>query len=237
MAEAQAQKNLDELTEEITIKELEVAAAKESVAQAQESVELAQQSVRLARQSLDQAQKNLDEATIIAPFEGVVASVGAEEGDTVTTAITIVHLVEPTSMELIVEVDEMDMPGVRLNQEAIISIDALPDATFKGKVTSIYPVPTTVSGIVMYNVKISLDVPEDSDIKIGMSASADVIINKRSNVLLVPSQAIEGDSQGKPVVKVMVNKQIQERPVVTGISDGSDTEIISGLSEGETVVR
>jgi HlyD family secretion protein len=163
--------------------------------------------------------------------------VDAEEGDTVTATITIVHLVDPTDMEVIVEVDEIDMPGVRLNQEAIISVDALPDVTFKGRVTSIYPVPTTVSGIVMYNVRIDINVPEDSDLQIGMSVSADIIINKRSNVLLLPSEAIKENEQGKQVVKVMIGKQIQERPVVTGISDGSETEIVSGLREGETVVR
>ena len=237
LAEAQAQKNLDELAEDIALQELSVAAATESVEQARGSLELARQSIQLARQSLAQAQKNLDEATITAPFDGVAASVGADEGDTVTSAITIVYLVDPMSMELIIEVDEVDIPGVRLNQEAVISIDAIPHATFKGVVTSIYPVATTVSGIVMYNVRINLDVPENSDLKIGMSASADIIIDKRGNVLLLSSEAIKENSQGKQTVKVMVDKQIQERLVVTGISDGSETEIISGLSEGETVVR
>ena len=237
MAEAQAQKNLDELIEDITIMELQLEAAQASVEQARESAALARESVRLAQQSLDQAQKNLDEATITAQFDGVIASVDAEEGDTVTATITIVHLVDPTDMEVIVEVDEIDIPGVRLNQEAIISVDALPDVTFKGIVTSIYPVPNTVSGIVLYNVRIDLNVPEDSDPQIGMSVSADIIINKRSKVLLLPSDAIEENEQGKQVVKMMVGKQIQERPVVTGISDGSETEIVSGLSEGETVVR
>ena len=237
MAEAQAQKNLDELIEDITIMELQLEAAKASVEQARESAALARESVQLAQQSLDQAQKNLDEATITAQFDGVIASVDAEEGDTVTAAMTIVHLVDPTDMELIVEVDEIDMPGVRLNQETIISVDALPDVTFEGRVTSIYPVPTKVSGIVMYNVRINLEVPGNSDLKIGMSASADIIINKQSNVLLLPSEVIEVNDQGKQVVKVMVDKQIQERPVVIGISDGSETEIVSGLSEGEIVVR
>lgn len=237
MVEAQAQKNLDELTEDIAIKELQLEAAKESVEHARQSVELARRSVALAKQSLDHAHKNLNEATTTAQFGGVIADVGADEGDTVTTAITIVHLVDPTSMELIVEMDEMDMPGVRLDQEAIISIDAIPDITFRGEVISIYPVPTKVSGIVNYNVRIALDVPENSDLKIGMSASADIIISERSNVLLVPSQAIKKDSQGNQVVRVMVDEKIQEKPVATGISNGLETEIVSGLSEGEIVVR
>ena len=69
-----------------------------------------------------------------------------------------------------------------------------------------------------------------------MSATADIVISERINVLLVPSRAITQDSQGNPIVKIMVGEQIQERPVVTGISDGFETEIAGGLSEGETVV-
>ncbi len=88
----------------------------------------------------------------------------------------------------------------------------------------------------LYNVKINFDVPGDTGIKVGMSASADIITSRRSNVLLVPSRAITQDSQGKPVVKVTVGQQITERPVVAGITDEINTEIVSGLAEGETVV-
>jgi len=229
MAEAQAQKNLDELTEDIAIKELQIEAAKESVEQAK-------QSVVLARASLAQTQKELDEATITAPFDGVVASVGAEERDTITTAITIVHLVDPTSMELIVEVDEIDIPEVNLGQEAVIELDALRDVELIGNVTTIFPMPIEVGGVVLYEVQINFDVPEDSGIKVGMSAEADIVLAKRSNVLLVPERAIEEDDQGNPVVNVMINEQIEQRPVVIGISDDFNTEIVSGLNEGETVV-
>lgn len=230
MAEAQAQKNIDELTEDIAIKELQIEAAKESVGQAK-------QSVVLARASLAQTQKELDEATITAPFNGVVASVDAEEGDTVTTAITIVHLIDPSSMELIVEVDEIDIPEVKLGQEAIIELDALSDLEFVGEVTIIYPMPTEVGGVVLYEVKIEFEVPEGLGIKVGMSAEADIVLAKRSNVLLVPDRAIAEDSEGRTIVNVMVNEQIEERPVVIGISDDFNTEIVSGLNEGETVVE
>ena len=232
MSMSQAKRNLYRLTGEIAIKELQIQVAKDSIEQAKQSVELAQQ-------SLNDAQKNIDEATIIAPLTGVVANVYVKEGDLIPAPTvapqTIFHLIDPTSMELIVELDEIDVPGVRLAQEAIIEIDALPDDEFEGIVTTIYPLPTTVGGIVLYNVKIALEVPESSDLKIGMSASVDIIINKRSNVLLVPDRAIKQDDQGKPYVRVMINKQIEERTVVTGISDGYQTEILDGLKEGEKV--
>jgi len=233
MALAQAEKNLDELTEDVTMKELQVEAAKASVEQARQSIGLAEQSVK-------DTQKNIDEATISAPFDGIVADVYVKEGDMIPAPTmapkAIIYLIDPTGMELIVEMDEIDIPEVRLNQEAIIEIDALPDITFKGIVTAIYPLPIEEGGVVLYKAKINFDVPENSAIKIGMSTEADIIIDKRNNVLLVPERAIQEDSEGNPVVKVMVNEQIQERPVDIGISDGYQIEIVDGLNEGETVV-
>jgi len=90
--------------------------------------------------------------------------------------------------------------------------------------------------LVLYEVTIDFDVPQGYNLKIGMSAIADIIFEERSNVLLVPNRAITQDSDGNPVVKVMVDEEIEERPVVTGISDGFDTEIVDGLSEGDMVV-
>ena len=69
-----------------------------------------------------------------------------------------------------------------------------------------------------------------------MSATAEIVIDKRSNVLLVPNRAIVYDDQDNPFVKVMVGEQTEERSITLGISDGYDTEVTSGLSEGEIVV-
>jgi len=226
---AQAQKDIEDLYRDIAIKEIEVAKAQESVVDAQKSVEL-------ARLSLEDVQRQIDEATINAPFAGVIAGVGVEEEEFVTTVTEIVHLIDTTSLELILEVDEIDIPGVEIGQEAIIDVDALPDTFLKGTVTFIYPTPNLIGGVVLYDVKINLPVPSGSGLMIGMSASADIVTTKRSNVLLVPSRAIEQNDEGYSVVKVVENGQTEERRVITGISNGLDTEIISGISEGETVV-
>jgi len=221
-------------TEEVAIKKMEVELA-------EQSLELAQQSVEQARQSVEQAQKNLNEATLTAPFDGVVASVYADEGDVIpspTMAPTaIIHLIDLTTMELNVEVDEIDIPGVKLGQRVIIEVDALPALPLEGEVTFISSLAKEEAGVVLYEVTIGFDVPEGSGLKAGMSAEADIVIDERSNVLLVPDRAIKQDSQGNSVVEVMVGKEAQERPVVIGISDGYQTEIVDGLKEGETVVE
>ncbi len=227
-----AEDNLDAMlsgfdTEEVAIKKLQVEAAKSQL--------------EAAGQAVAEAQKQLDEATITAPFNGVVASIDVDEGDVIPSPTMapkiIIHLVELIIMELKVEVDEIDIPGVKLSQRAIIEVDALPALQLEGKVTSISPLGKEESGVVVYEVKISFAVPEGLGIRAGMSTEADIVINERNNVLLVPSRSIKQDSQGNQIVEVMVNEQTEERQVVIGISDGYQTEIVDGLKEGETVVE
>jgi multidrug efflux pump subunit AcrA (membrane-fusion protein) len=267
-AVAEAQKDLDEvarkLADDINLKEHEVDSARQSVEQSEKSAKLAEKSVKLeegsaklAEKSLNQDQKQLDKAVITAPFDGVVASVDAEAGDTITTVNKIIHLIDTSNMELVVELDEIDIPGVRVNQDAVIELDALPEIEIMGKVTSIYPLPRMESGMVLYDVKVNFVVTSEFGVKIGMSASIDIVINERNNVLMVPARAITQDRGGTMVVEVIQNKQVEAitqdkegnivvkvvqeeqveaRPVITGIINDVETEIISGLQEGEVVL-
>ena len=220
-------------TEEVAIKKMEVALA-------EQSLELSQLSLGQAQQSLEYAREQLDEATITAPLGGVIAKIYNEEGDVIPppalSSQVIIHLVDLTTIELNVEVDEIDIPDVKPGQRAIIDVDALPGVEFEGEVLTISPVAKEEAGVILYEVKVGFNVPEGSGLRVGMSAEADIVIVDRSNVLLVPDRAITKDNEGNPVVMVVVNEQTEERPVVTGISDGFDTEIVSGLSEGEVVV-
>ena len=220
-------------TEEVAIEKMEVAVAEQSLA-------LSRLSLEQAQQSLEYAQEQLDEATITALFDGIIAKIYFEEGEVIPpptmASQVIIYLVDLTTIELNVEVDEIDIPGVKPGQRAIIDVDALPDVEFEGEVLTISPVAKEEAGVILYEVKIGFNVPEDSGLKVGMSAETDIVIAERNDVLLVPSRAITKDSKGNPIVMVVVNEQTEERPVVTGISDGFDTEIIDGLNEGEVVV-
>jgi HlyD family secretion protein len=94
------------------------------------------------------------------------------------------------------------------------------------------------AGVIVYDVEIEFQVPEGTGLKVGMSATADIIIDKRENVLLVPARAIGRDSQGNPAVELVVgNEQTEVRKVTTGLSDGFQTEILSGLEEGEVIIE
>ena len=195
--------------------------------------------VAAARQALEQAQKDLAEATIIAPFDGIVGALYVNEGDIIpppTLAPTVaIYFITPTSLELKAEVDEIDIPLVEVGQSAVVEVDAITYDLFDGTVTSISPVPMIEVGLVLYEVTISLTVPADSGVMVGMSATADIMVEQSQDTLLVPERAIGRDDQGNPVVWVSVGGELEQRAVVVGISDGFQTEILEGLSQGDIV--
>jgi len=201
------------------------------------AVDAAEAQLLAAELAVALAQRQLDEAVITAPFNGEVTDIYAEEGDIFApTGMPVIHMIDPAIMEIEVEIDEIDVAEVKEGQRVIIDVDALPDLRLEGEVVSISTLSKQMSGLVLYEVTIGFSVPSDSGLKIGMSATADIILEERSNVLLVPSRAVTRDSQGNSVVRVMVNEEIKERQVVTGISDNFDTEIIDGLNEGDMVL-
>jgi HlyD family secretion protein len=126
-----------------------------------------------------------------------------------------------------------------LGQKVNITLDSAPSVIYEGKVNSIAMAPATNpqnSGVVVYEVKIGFVKPPPPEVKLGMSANVDIISLERTGVLLVPNRALKTDSQGNPAVDVMVNQKVETRTVQTGISDGINTEITSGLNAGDTVV-
>jgi RND family efflux transporter MFP subunit len=197
--------------------------------------ELTQAQLEVSELALAEAQNQIDEATIVAPFNGVIAGVSVDEGDTIPAGMTIIHLVDLSRLELIVEVDEIDVFQVTHGQDVTVTLDSMQDEVLAGKVTSVYPTPTKVTGLVMYSVSIELDAPADPGLRIGMRATADIVVEKKTNVIKVPSLAIKEDGQGGYFVHIMIDDKDEERPVTIGMTYGTETEIIDGLSEGETI--
>ena len=239
------------LVEDIRMKQQQVLLSEKAVEQARQNIELAKQSVVQAERSVEQAQKHikytqlqLQEASILAPFNGLVADVGVKEGDYVTTSgansDVPVYLVDPGSLEIAAEVDEIDMAVIKLNQKSAINLDAFPDKEFEGIVTAISVIPvvkTQNSGVVVYEVKVGFTGNPPAEVKSGMSAVVDIISQEKKNIVLLPNKSIKRNNQGQTIVNVLINQKFEERPVVLGITDGSQTEVISGLNEGEMVSR
>ncbi len=209
----------------------------------EDQIVILKKQVMTAEQALEEAQSALEWETIVAPFDGVVARVSVDEGDIIPqpsiSQVKIVRLIDTSSMELLVDLDEIDVPGVAPGQRAIITVDALSDAELEGKVISISPLPKIEAGVVSYEVKVGFNVPQGSNLRVGMSATADIVLSDCSDILLVPDRVVIYDREGNAFVRVMVdeeNMEIVDKAVVTGVSDGFQTEIKAGLEEGDIVV-
>jgi hypothetical protein len=152
------------------------------------------------------------------------------------TEVTAFTLASDESMTLTVNVDELDINSVEENQEAEVTLDAIEDQTFTGTVTKVSTASTSSSGgVAKYAVEISI--PKEEEMKIGMNASATIVIEKKENVVTIPVSALQekGDSAFVYTQKDGEGNLSGEVEVTTGLSDGSNVEITDGLSEGTTV--
>ena len=204
---------------------------------AKASLKIAELNLEIAKLNLESAKLNLEKAVIVAPFDGVVVDVSITEGQqiaTATLAAPAISMVDPNKIQMNGFIDELDVALVEVGQEATISLDALPDKEVRGKVTFISPVGTNRLGIVSYAATITLE-GNNVDLRDGMTATARVVIERRDNVLIIPNRAIRVSS-GKSVVWVVADGQVTEREVTLGLTDGKNTEVLSGLEEGEVVV-
>ncbi len=199
-----------------------------------EEIAIAKARVDQARAALKQAQQHLEDARLIAPFSGIVARIGADVGEMVSSATPMITLVDLSSFHIDLQIDETDIGLVKVGQEVNITLDAFPNAQLKGRVARIDPVGTVIQGIVSYGVTVEIE-PTDVPIKPEMTANADIIVAEKKGVLLVPNRAIGRDSKGK-YVEVLTQGQPKKIYIEAGLSDGTFTEVLEGLKEGEKVV-
>ncbi len=153
-------------------------------------------------------------------------------GQVVVTAQTVFTM----SDHLIVQasVDETDLNNVSLGQEVDITFDSFPDIHLTGKVHEIAYDATTVNNVTTYQVNIYLDSITPS-IRSGLSANVFLLISDRKNVLRIPTDAITPEGtvllvQGKDTPPI-------EQKIEVGMSDGTWTEVLSGLNEGDWIAR
>lgn len=195
--------------------------------------------VNQAQASLENAWINyqLSSPTITAPSAGIIKNITIAPGLIITsqTSPYRVAVIQKEAKPLIsVNLTEIDVTKVKIGQKATITIDSLPDKTFTGKVVTVDHIGTTSNNVVSYPALIQLDT-ESSEIIPNMAANASIIIETKNNVLLIPSTAIQTQG-GQPFVKVLKNGKEQQIPVEVGIQNETQTEIVSGLSEGDEVI-
>ena len=193
--------------------------------------------VAQAQAQLDQAQIQLDDATLRAPFAGLVATVSVAPGESLGTQAPVV-LIDVSSFLVKVTVDEVDIGRVSVGQRVDVLIDALGER-LPGTVLRLEPLPQSASAVTAYQVTVELD-PNGRTLSPGMTASATIVADSRTNVLSVPAAAVRSEGE-RSLVSVVVTdadgkRSVQERTVTVGLQAGEQVEILSGLTEGEQVV-
>jgi len=151
-------------------------------------------------------------------------------------------IINNTQMEVSFPVDEVDIAKVKIDQNANISVDALPDQVFQGKVTEIAEEGTVTNNVSSFEVTILLD-NQESLLKSGMTANVTIVVAKKDNVVLIPIEALQERGKRKfvidPTQPVQAQGQGQRqnmKPVTVGLTNESYAEIVEGLKEGDKVL-
>ena len=217
------------------------------------ALEQAQSVLSQRQEAVNKARTNLGYATITSPIDGIVLSKAVEEGQTVAssfntpTLFTIVK--DMTDMRVIADVDEADIGEVREGQRVTYTVDAYPSEVFQGTVTQVRNEATTTNNVVTYEVVISAPNP-DLKLKPGLTANVTVYTLEQPNVVSVPSKALrftptkEMLQPGQKIVDCNAKKKLWVREgntfkaygVSVGISNGTRTQIVSGIKEGTEVI-
>ena len=188
-----------------------------------------------ANLALEDALGRLEDSTLKAPMNGVISQINVEPGQTVQGTLTAIEIVDTSVVELEGLVDEIDVLFVSLGASAQVTMDALAGEVLSGTVSSISSSAQTDQGIVSFPIQIRVELPAGVELREGLSANASIVIREEANVLLVPIQAIFGTFQ-QPLLRVMTNGTIEERPVTLGNSDDFWVVAVDGIAEGEQVV-
>lgn len=214
----------------------------------------AKEQVAAAKEEVQRAQTNLGYATITSPIDGIVLSKSVEEGQTVAASFSTPELFtiaqDLTNMQVVADVDEADIGDVKEGERVSFTVDAYPDDTFEGTVKQVRQEATTTNNVVTYEVVISAP-NADLKLKPGLTANVTIYTAERKGVLSVQSKALRFTPQKETVGKMKIVDQtgnaknkvwtIEDNSIVAhkvniGMTDGTNTQILNGISAGVKVV-
>jgi RND family efflux transporter MFP subunit len=237
--------NLEAARQQVNQAKAALAAAQAGLANnaiKQEQVAEAREAVKQSEAALAQSQAQLAKASIGSPISGTVLQLTQQQGETIAAGLsapTVIIVADLNRLQVDAFVDETDIGKVRLGQSAEVVIDAFPNRKFHGKVVKIASGSTMQQNVVTYDVTIALANPQHL-LKPDMTATVNITVVSRDDVLAIPIDAVRPGTQGSTVA--VMTKDAKGQPqfstvrIKTGVSDGDHTEILDGLKEGDTVV-
>ncbi len=217
---------------------LELAKAQLTVAQADnDAVKNGPDETKIAaaQANIQEIEATLDQQYIRAPFAGTITSVSVAQGDVVSNGVTAFTINDLSKLYLDLQVSEVDINSVAQDQPVDLTFDAIADNQYRGQVTDIGMIGTVSGGVANFTVTAVMTDPDDL-VRPGMTASATIITEQASSVLLVPNNAVTTLGGGKAVY-ILSNGQLNLVRVTTGLSSDTQAEVSSdSLAAGDLVV-
>ncbi|MDY0339972.1 MAG: efflux RND transporter periplasmic adaptor subunit [Coriobacteriia bacterium] len=235
----------------------DVAIAKKNVEAAETGLTAAEASRSSAYSAYENAKADEGELEVVSPCSGVVYSLDIEVGDDVSSAggsssqtasttgvasdavsssTAPVTIADEDPLVVVLTVNEVDLPALAVGQRADVEFDALPDLTATGKVSEISEEGLNTQGVVTFDVHIALDVIDDA-LRPAMSAAATIVTDVAKDALLVPNAAVQSDGDGGYYVQILDQTGTPQKSTVqVGLMSATQTQILSGISEGDKVV-
>ncbi len=188
-----------------------------------------------AELDVEQAQADLASLTVTAPFDGVVSQVNVVAGSSVNDSTSLLTLIDDSTLALSVQIDETQIGTVKQGQKAHVTLDALPDRTFDGMVTSVSPVARLESNIAIFDVIVTLPNP-DLELRPGMTAEADIVVKEVEQALTLPSQAVIAGPQGSSIMVVTSGGGTERRAVEVLETVGFQSVVTGDFHDATEVV-
>ena len=217
--------------------------AEDAVAKAQAkqaNCDAAESDIQRAQAQIHVAEAGLERTILTAPFAGVIARITGEVGEYTTPSPPgvptppAIDLIDDSCLYVSAPMDEVDAPKVNVGQQARITLDAMPGVILNGKVRRIAPYVTEIEKQARtVDIEVDFEQPSEHTLLVGYSADVETIIERRDNVLRIPTQAIRQDDK---VFILGTDNKLEERQLITGLGNWSFTEILSGINEGDQVL-
>lgn len=240
--ELEARDVLDQATQAVTVQRNEVQARETTLqrlrAEWEQELVKARRGVDEARASLETATVRLSYYRVKSPISGVVSQVTAQEGETLVSGLqvsSIVTVLDPTRLEMWIYVDETDVGQVAVAMPVEFTVDAYPGRIFKGAVGQIYPQPEIRDNIVYYQAIVTLDQEQAQALRPEMTTQCQVVVQEKKDVLVIPNTALKWVGSERLVFVQDVDGAVRRVNPKLGLMGLRESEVVSGLSEGDQV--
>ncbi|MDD3520847.1 MAG: efflux RND transporter periplasmic adaptor subunit [Actinomycetota bacterium] len=210
--------------------------AESQIKAALESINTANIQVEIAKINLDIAKLDIENMSIKSPFDGIVQNINFTEGEYLSPGIAAITVIS-NELEIKTNIEESDISKIKPGQKAEITLDAYPGEILSGEVKEVSKISNNLAGVITFPVTIKVAEEKRELLMYGISANITIFISENTDILVVPSISIF-EENGKNYVYLYDpsgNEGFTIKEVETGISDFENTEIISGLNEGEEI--